>query len=327
MAIPSKFYLDEAGLRALIAKIKAGDATNAEEIARILNEVIGTGTPDPEGTTINDRIAGLAAAIADLASGDDDINDHLDEVEELAKNAFKDVEADNDIEAQNLRLTFKREEGEDLVVDIDTTDFIVHGMLKDAKLVNAAQIFQPDPESEDQNVYYIDGDTKIKADSNVYRAVWPDYHVDEETGNAIWGDKRDDVKFLLLTFDVHPEANDNQTIHQGDPDVKHVWVDVDNLVDTYTFNIKDSEGNTSDLITVTSEGYTVNIATSAALEQAVEHAEAAYEAINDAENGLEPRVAWLEEHAANEPLSTAQIDTAWAETQAESNEPEPDPEP
>lgn len=325
MAIPSKFYLDEAGLRALIAKIKAGDATNAEEIARILNEVIGTGTPDPEGTTINDRIAGLAAAIADLASGDDDINDHIDDIEAIANAAFKDVEADNDINAQNLKLTFKREVGEDLEVNIDTTDFIVHGMLKDAKLVNAAQIKH---ELEGSTVYYDDGEgNTIPITRDVWDAVWPDYHVDEETGEVSWGDKRDDVKFLLLTFGVHPDANDDQTIHQGEPDVKYVWVDVDNLVDTYTFNIKDSEGNTSDLITVTSEGYTVNITTSAALEQAVEHAEAAYEAINDAENGLEPRVAWLEEHAANEPLSTAQIDTAWAETQAESNEPEPDPEP
>lgn len=225
-----KLYLDQVGLKALIDKIgefydeyKAytGEKDEAiEEIIARLDELYiadtGDGTASGLVKDLQDLVAGLRADLGEksAAAGDDTAfariarlvgevetatTGLLDRTTKLENESFADVESVYDSDAKNVTLKFKNAAGTEIkTAVIDTTDFVIDGMIKNVHLVT------------------------IKEDGSV---DWPDGDTHEVPGDIA---QKHGKKYLVFCFNV------DNNIGTGEK-VNVIWVAVDELFNDYDF--------------------------------------------------------------------------------------------
>lgn len=283
----NNYYLNAAGLAALIEKIKANDnqlaallgfdsgwtdidttddnfksvlerleeaiSGSSEGVINEVKEILGyndanwpTDQTTGEKLTVQERLAGLTSDVAEASS--------------MASAAFNRVEVVQDNDNQQITLTFyspDNTEGE--VKTIDTTDFIVHGILNSVDQV----------ELDTTNVEAVSGVIKYKRGENDYLTL-PDKVLRELAGLApdadVSGIGVADITaglpatYLLMSFGTHPDP-DGSSIHE---DEEPVWVNLSSMFKQYTF-----AASNPDLVNVTEANGTVTVAPGEKLEDLV----------------------------------------------------------
>lgn len=275
----NNYYLNEAGLAALIEKIKANDNKLAEliglpidtetgqgfqsivdrlaaledaDITDQIEDILGYNDPNwptdqstGEKLTVQERLAGLTSDVAEASS--------------MASAAFNEVEVVQDNDNQQITLTFSNPDGESVSQTIDTTDFIVHGILNSVDQV----------ELDTTNVEAVSGVIKYKRGENDYLTL-PDKVLRELAGLApdadVSGIGVADITaglpatYLLMSFGTHPDP-DGSSIHD---DEEPVWVNLSSMFKQYTF-----AASNPDLVNVTEANGTVTVAPGEKLEDLV----------------------------------------------------------
>lgn len=282
----NNYYLNEAGLAALIEKIKANDnqlaallgfdsgwadidttddnfksvlerleeaiSGSSEGVINEVKEILGyddanwpTDQTTGEKLTVQERLAGLASDVAEASS--------------MASAAFNAVEVAQDNDNQRITLTFSNSEGGSVSQTIDTTDFIVHGILN-----NVDQV-----ELDTTNVEAVSGVIKYKRGENDYLTL-PDKVLRELAGLApdadVSGIGVADITaglpatYLLMSFGTHPDP-DGSSIHE---DEEPVWVNLSSMFKQYTFAASNPA-----LVNVTEANGTVTVAPGEKLEDLV----------------------------------------------------------
>lgn len=283
----NNYYLNEAGLAALIEKIKANDnqlaallgfdsgwadidttddnfksvlerleeaiSGSSEGVINEVKEILGyddanwpTDQSTGEKLTVQERLAGLTSDVAEASS--------------MASAAFNAVEVAQDNDNQQITLTFSNPDGESVSQTIDTTDFIVHGILNSVDQV----------ELDTTNVEAVSGVIKYKRGENDYLTL-PDKVLRELAGLApdadVSGIGVADITaglpatYLLMSFGTHPDP-DGSSIHD---DEEPVWVNLSSMFKQYTF-----AASNPDLVNVTEANGTVTVAPGEKLEALVE---------------------------------------------------------
>lgn len=282
----NNYYLNEAGLAALIEKIKANDnqlaallgfdsgwadidttddnfksvlerleeaiSGSSEGVINEVKEILGYDDADwptdqstGEKLTVQERLAGLTSDVAEASS--------------MASAAFNAVEIAQDNDNQQITLTFSNPDGESVSQTIDTTDFIVHGILNSVDQV----------ELDTNNVMAVEGVIKYKRGENDYLTL-PDKVLRELAGLApdadVSGIGVADITaglpatYLLMSFGTHPDP-DGSSIHE---DEEPVWVNLSSMFKQYTF-----AASNPDLVNVTEANGTVTVAPGEKLEDLV----------------------------------------------------------
>ena len=190
----------------VIAKgMLANVIAEAEALRNELGEV-----PADAAKTIYTRLADAETAINNLIAGDltEDFND-------LKSKAFVDAVSTYDSANQKVKLSYKNAAGAEVkLIEIDTADFIVHGMMED---VNTVTI-------ESSKVTLPDG-TVLDVPVDVM----------EHKGD----------KYLVFRFKLAHENTDSDVAHD---ELKAVWVNVHQLFNDYDFV---GESDDADYVTVT----------------------------------------------------------------------------
>lgn len=184
----------------VIAKgMLANVIAEAEALRNELGEV-----PADAAKTIYARLADAETAINNLIAGDltEDFND-------LKSKAFVDAVSTYDSANQKVKLSYKNAAGAEVkLIEIDTADFIVHGMMED---VNTVTI-------ESSKVTLPDG-TVLDVPADVM----------EHKGD----------KYLVFRFKLAHENADSDIAHD---ELKAVWVNVHQLFNDYNFaGVSDDE--------------------------------------------------------------------------------------
>ena len=349
MATP-KYYLDQAGLEALVAKIKQLHNANASEITRIIVEIIGV---DETATgTLREQIASILSRLEEHAGNMGQLAGLIEEVDDAAQTAVYNVDIRNSVPDQQMTFTFtdknKNVIGEPIV--IDTSEFIVNGILQDSQVVTGDKFYIEfedvlDPETGKPMVDENTGDPlvepKVKCtgkndekidviDNNVISTVYPNFpeDIDDE-------DRNDKAQFLLLTFGVKPEYNDGSeeesTVHT--PEAQYAWVNLGSLISSYVFHgdgkfIDVDQDFSTNNVTITFTNEFKQIIGEGGLKDTepnnTEYAEWDLMPVDD---GLRARVEWLEYYAANKPISVADIDGLFNGSPEETDPIEPTPYP
>ena len=356
----NRYYLDEAGLSALIAKIKNADLETQQLLAAALQQVAGITICDqygnlnldqngdlimplvdpsqPYDATNNPRVQSLQIQINNLKtaintiSGNSetrltDLIDRVSAAEDAAEDAadaaadaqdtadaaFNRVSCSQDNSAQTITINFftpdtlatqqaaqaEAEAGVTVaevpagVVTIDTTDFIVHGMLDGVTLetVTPASIAS--------------GGAHEDADQAVKTAV--------TTANG-------PLKYLKMTFAVAPAGNDNSTTHTSEGS-KVIWVAVNDLFNTYT-----ATGDT--YVSASVSGTQITVGATSALTTAVSNANTAYSDLHTADTGVLARLDDLEDAADDwTAMQQTAVNNLWDGHTVDYVEPTPESEP
>lgn len=332
MALETKFYLDELGLQALVAKIKALHQDNADEITRVIEEIIGSDATVPG--SLREQIQGIL----------DSLNGHTSDlagIDERLDKAIVDVNVENDIDNQTMTLTFTTDDGTEIEASVDTSEFIVNGILQDAQVVTgdkfeivSEEVTNPDDgtTSTEYKVQFTDknDNTVDLVDQNVIGIVFPDYPASTNMN--------DKAQFLLLTFGVKPDVVDDPDPSVHEPDAQYVWVNLGTLITSYTFR-----GDLNNVDVVTDANNVVTISLAQALKDTItgilrdlgQGGTTAVTPSNEwpwdtepTDDGLKARVEWLEEHAANLPIDPTTVDAMFNDpTSGDEPTPEPEPEP
>ena len=349
----NKYYLNEEGLKALIAKIKANDEKLAalmglsldtditaegfkplvERIAAI-EESAATGiqealdaiealkgildydsaswpkddqsNPKPLSEVLSDITDNFASVNSDI----EDINGRLDNVED----AFNDLTFIQNDDDQVITIEFKRADGSSKPTDtirIDTTNFIVHGILSKASQITLTSqnvmLYDVD-EDGDSEICYKNGDDYIQLPKNVLCDL-----ANLDPDSDITGISIDDIQrnlpanYLLLTFGTHPSPDDPSIHDQETP----VWVNVNNMVKQYDFTNADD-----DLIGVAkseSAGTTlVTITSTDKLRAAFAKLEILIDGLTDEETGELVDFSQFATH----PIGSNNIDAIWEDPDA-----------
>lgn len=224
-----KMYLDQTGLMALLDKLKEfydefkgnvedvadltdrldelfikGEGDNADtgivadiqKFIKALRDEIGESTGALEDKTIYDRLAELEKSASDL----------VPRVEKLENESFAKVTADYDKAAKKINVKFYNAEGTELTTEktsfeIDTTDFVIDGMIKNVHLVT------------------------INEDGGV---TWPEGSDNHEVPADIAANHKGE-KYLVFCFNV------TENVGTGAP-VNVIWVPIEALFTDYKFN-------------------------------------------------------------------------------------------
>ena len=263
--------------------------------------------------TVNERLNNLMSLAVDAQAA--------------ADKGFKSFRVDQNNSLQTITIYANTVETNDLshegwkpVGTIDTTDFIVHGMLSDVRQVT----LDDNNINLDNGPRYDNGTASDNTDDlllaeNVLMEIF------QKTENIVGADisaakaaGRLPQSYLLMTFGVHPDA-DGQSIHDDDAE-KRLWVNVSSMVKQYEFH-------GDDLIEVTTADnggtVTVNIKASDDLKAAGQLAEEFAPYVNE-QGVLEldfPTIAM-----GDETVEHVWTDPTW-DPADENVEPEPEPEP
>lgn len=228
-----KLYLDQVGLKALIDKIgefydeykkyTGENDSNIEEIIARLDElyIADTGDGSASGLVkdLQDLVAGLRADLGNAADAAGDATAFariaqleaevqaagtglLDRTSKLEAESFAKVEAAYDKEGKKVNVKFKNAAGEELgegtSFDIDTTDFVIDGMIKNVHLVT------------------------IKDDGSV---DWPDGDAHEIPAEYA---QMHGKKFFVFCFNVSENVGTGEAVNV-------IWVPADELFNDYDF--------------------------------------------------------------------------------------------
>ena len=336
----NKYYLDDNGLRALIAKIKANDNqlaaliglpenwTNTDttadgfksviskleedykqadnEVKAYIEELLGYNdsnwpTKDVAGEqvklTVDERLKGLSEAIAT-------VSDAVDA-------AFNSVDVVQDNANQSITLTFSNAKGDNVVKTIDTTDFIVHGMLNDVISIAIDNKDNLKLDTEAVLTYEV-GDEKYVLPENVLFDLFG--KTTDITAADITALDKLPLTYLVMTFGVHPDPND-EGAHEEDKD-KEIWVNVSNMVNKQ-YNVASGD---SDLFTISSTEaggvVTYTISPSSTLRDGTWRSNKIWDLLTSTDNPLiyEEDGEWKVRDIPTIPLDSAAIDNAWNET-------------
>lgn len=359
----NRYYLDEAGLSALIAKIKNADLETQQLLAAALQQVAGITICDqygnlnldqngdlimplvdpsqPYDATNNPRVQSLQVQIDNLKtaintiSGNSetsltDLIDRVSAAEEAAQDAataaadaqdtadaaYNRFEIDQDNANQVITIKFftpdtlatqqaaqaEAEQGVTvaevpaLTQTIDTTDFIVHGILDNAELVTVL----PADVAE--------GGTYEDAPADVKTAV---------TAANTGAETPVGLHYLVMTFATKPTANDNSTTH--DAELTPIWLAVDDLFNAYT-----ASGDT--YVTASVSGSHITVGATSTLTTAVNHANTAYSDIHTASTGILARLDAIEDENDDWTAVGANgVNNLWDGHEIDYVEPEPEP--
>lgn len=303
--LTNNFYLNEAGLQALIEKIKANDNKLAEliglpidtetgqdfqsivdrlkaledaDITDQIEEILGEEWPTKEvdgeqvKLTVKEALDALNDDLAaDIATNADAIAANADAIDDLDASTIKSLKLvqDNSNNVINFYASTEENPNWDNVTTawgtINTTDFIVGGMLTDVKQVtlNTNTLALDNGEIKYNNETDQDSSDDIEIADDVLTDIFAKTSgfTQQDITDAVTAGKLPQT-YLLMTFDT--------------ADSEPIWVNINNLVKLYQFEAKDSTGAASDLIGVNAvtsgNNVTVTISTSADLEDVVANA-------------------------------------------------------
>lgn len=360
----NKYYLDDNGLRALIAKIKANDnqlaaliglptdwaglsdlpenwaSTSADpaKYGTVLKKLTDAytaadndvkayiegllGYNEPSWPTENDEKLTVYAWLKKLENDIVVISDAAEDAQAAADKGFKSFHVDQNNSLQTITIYANTVETNDLshegwkpVGTIDTTDFIVHGMLSDVRQVT----LDDNNINLDNGPRYDNGTASDNTDDlllaeNVLMEIF------QKTENIVGADisaakaaGRLPQSYLLMTFGVHPDPND-EGAHEEDKD-KEIWVNVSNMVKQYKVASEDSS-----LFTVSSteagDIVTYTITPSQTLRDGVQNSNQIWDLLTSSDDPLiyEENGEWKVRDIPTIPLDSTKVEKIWNET-------------
>lgn len=189
-----------------------GDLKDLQDLAAALRKELGK----TEDITNEEGYETVYAAIDDLVARLKDLEDVNagTRLTNLENKGFTDVDVKNDLDEQKIVIDFYSENKPiaDNVpvksIEINTADFIMHGILSNVHLIT---LTQDDIDAEEVTV----GTETIEVPSDI-----------RVQANA-------DKKFLIFEFKVeHDSGNSEENTHGN---VNHIWLDVESLFNDYEF--------------------------------------------------------------------------------------------
>lgn len=248
--VSDKFFLDQAGLQALIKKIAgikesldkaiSGSATDLADVVSLVDNILAWADDEKNSVvakgllknvidaaqTLRDELgekdaveSTIYARLAELEKFVEDLDQ--DFLEELRKKAFVDVDSKYDADAQKVTITFTTSTGATKEAVINTSDFIVHGLMDGVKVVN------------------YDGSA-----TEVDLGEWGTVKVPTEV--------RDSGKYLVFKFKVAHDHEDDEKFDHSELD-QLIWVSVTELFSDYDFEGKSTDEDYIKIDTVEDE--------------------------------------------------------------------------
>lgn len=206
LKLGDKKYLDDAGLKALIEKI----AQMNGDITKTIKDIMAVDNQQTQD-------------IKDIKAEDVKQNEHLAEID---KTAFVNVECKQDTKANEVILTFspKDKAGTPVTTKIDTSAFVLDGMLGDVNLV--VVVTEENSEfSEGTGAYKIAG----------YNASGASYEKFCDIKDIALANRINGERFLVFKFNVTEQDGHIEDVIKDAKTPQTVWLNVRDLHDSYNF--------------------------------------------------------------------------------------------
>lgn len=248
----NKKYLDSEGLKALIIKIAeiwkahTGVAKDVSKLIERVDEIYKVDEKTGDVTGILKDVRDLADQLrAELGEAKDtkaadfkSVYARLDEIEKAAaeleprvakveKESVAKLTSEYKTETKEVVVTAKNAAGEDLAdatFTINTTDFVVDGMISKVIMVTAIK-----PEGYNSGVYVVNDDpaqTPVLAKDFLHDetkpvdvANGPKLWTDEDTESQVWWEKNEGKKFILMRFNTSVKGEHDTAIGRGYKDI------------------------------------------------------------------------------------------------------------